>query len=166
MTLEEVKRIPMREVVERYGLRPSRSGFIHCPFHQGDKGASLKIYEYDWHCHACGSHGDQVDFVRRMDNLSFKEAFMILGGTYEKDQEKRAEVQRKIRQAEIRRQEKVKKEAEMRKKRDRNNNYITALRNGIANFPAYSDEWCFCQDELVRQLYQHEILNGLEVDKV
>lgn len=166
MTLEEVKRIPMREVVERYGLRPSRSGFIHCPFHQADKGASLKVYEHDWHCYACGSHGDQVDFVRRMDNLSFKEAFMILGGTYEKDKEKRAEVQRKIRQAEIRRQEKAKKEAEMRKKRDRNNNYITALRNGIANFPVYSDEWCFCQDELVRQLYQHEILNGSEVDKV
>lgn len=147
----------MREVVERYGLRPSRSGFVHCPFHRGDKGASLKIYKYDWHCHACGSHGDQVDFVRRMDHLTFKEAFIALGGTY--GDTDREEVRRKIRLAEIERQKKAKREAEMKKKRDRNNNYIAALRNGISNFPVFSDEWCFCQNELLKQLYLHEILN-------
>ena len=44
MTLDEIKQIPMREIVERYGFHPSRSGFIHCPFHQCDKGGSLKVY--------------------------------------------------------------------------------------------------------------------------
>lgn len=157
MTLDEVKRIPMREVVERYGFRPSRSGFIHCPFHQGDKGASLKIYERDWHCHACGAHGDQIDFARRMDNLSFKEAFIILGGTY--GDTDREEVKQKIRLAEIERQKKAEGEADMRSKCERNNKYITMLRNGIACFPVFSEEWCFCQDELVKQLYWHDILS-------
>lgn len=163
MTLDEIKQIPMREIVEWYGFHPSRSGFIHCPFHQGDKGASLKVYAKDWHCHACGNHGDQIDFVRKMDNLSFKEAFLALGGTYETDKEKRVEVQRKIRMAEIERQKKAEREAEMMRKRDRNNRYITALRNGIACFPVYSEEWCFCQNELAYQLYLHGVLNGLEV---
>lgn len=157
MTLDEIKKIPMREVVERYGLRPPRSGFIHCPFHQGDKGASLKIYGFDWHCHACGAHGDQIDFVRRMDNLSFKEAFVALGGTYgDTDSE---EVRRKIRLAEIERKKKAEKESKMRVIRDKNNRYITALRNGIACFQVFSDEWCFCQNEIVNQLYLHDFLN-------
>lgn len=159
MTLDEIKQIPMREIVARYGFHPSRSGFIHCPFHQCDKGASLKVYAKDWHCHACGNHGDQIDFVRKMDNLSFKEAFLALGGTYETDKEKRAEVQRKIKMAEIERQKKAEKEAELMRKRDRNNRYITALRNGILSFPALSDDWCFCQNELVKQLYLHDILS-------
>lgn len=163
MTLDEVKRIPMHEVVERYGFRPSRAGFIHCPFHSGDKGASLKVYAKDWHCHACGAHGDQVDFVMRMDNLSFKEAFMLLGGTYESDKEKKEEVQRKIRLAEIERQRKAEREAEMRLKKDINNNYITALRNGLECFPVFSDEWCDCQNELAYQLYKHDILSEPEV---
>ena len=163
MTLDEIKQIPMREIVERYGFHPSRAGFIHCPFHQGDKGASIKVYAKDRHSHACGNHGDQIDFVRKMDNLSFKEAFLALGGTYETDKEKRVEVQRKIRMAEIERQKKVEREAEMMRKRDRNNRYITALRNGIACFPVYSEEWCFCQNELAYQLYLHGVLNGLGV---
>ena len=157
MTLDEVKRISMREVVERYGFRLTRAGFIHCPFHQGDKGASLKVYEHDWYCHACNAHGDQIDFVRRMDGLTFKEAFIILGGTYgDTDKE---EVKRKIKLAEIERQKKVEREAKMRKTRDMNNRYITALRNGLMCFPVFSDEWCFCQDELVQQIYLHEILS-------
>lgn len=160
MTLEEVKQIPMHEVVERYGLQPNRAGFIHCPFHSGDKGASLKVYAKDWHCFACGAHGTQVDFVMRMDGLSFREAFQALGGTYNcADKE---EARRKIRLAEAKRKKRAEAEAEMREKRRVNNNWIDALRNGISTFPPYSDEWCFCQNELVKELYRYDILNGLE----
>lgn len=34
-----------REVVEHYGFHPNRSGFIQCPFHQGDRHGSLKVYD-------------------------------------------------------------------------------------------------------------------------
>lgn len=161
MTLEEVKQIPMREVVERYGFQPNRAGFIHCPFHPGDKGASLKVYAKDWHCHACGAHGDQIDFVMRMDNLSFKEAFQALGGTYNCGDKE--EVRRKIRLAEARRKKRAEAETRMRERKRINNTYITSLRNGISIFPPFSDEWCFCQNELPKELYRHGILNGLEV---
>ena len=163
MTLEEVKQIPMREVVERYGFTPNRAGFIHCPFHSNDKGASLKVYKKDWYCHACGAGKDQIDFVMRMDGLSFKEAFMALGGTY--DTEDREEVRQKIRQAEKRRQARAEKEARLKRRIDENNRYISALRNGIEYFPVYSEEWCFCQNALPYQLYLHDILNEMRADR-
>lgn len=160
MTLEEVKQIPMRDVVERYGFTPNRAGFIHCPFHSGDKGASLKIYKKDWYCHACGAGKDQIDFVMRMDDLSFKEAFQALGGNY--GDGNKEETRRKIRLAEAKRQKRAEEEAKTREQRRANNNYITALRNGVSTFPPFSAEWCFCQDELAKELYRHDALNGME----
>ena len=44
MTKDEIKQIySMSEIVERYGFKPNRSGFIRCPFHPGDKTASKSI---------------------------------------------------------------------------------------------------------------------------
>lgn len=86
MNREELKRkYSMRDVVERYGFHPNRSGFIHCPFHKGDKGASMKIYDKDYHCFGCGANGDIFSFVQQMDRCDFKTAFLTLGGTYEKE---------------------------------------------------------------------------------
>lgn len=86
MTKEELKqRYSMKEIVEQYGFRPNRAGFIRCPFHTGDRDASLKIYEKDFHCFGCGANGDIFDFVQRMDGVSFREAFLSLGGTYRQE---------------------------------------------------------------------------------
>lgn len=83
MTVEEIKdTYSMRDVVERYGFQPSRRGFISCPFHEGDRQGSLKVYNRDFHCHACGANGDIFSFVQMMDNVGFKEAFIELGGDY------------------------------------------------------------------------------------
>ena len=157
MTLKEVKNYyTMAEIVERYGFRPNRAGVIHCPFHQGDKGASMKIYKKDYHCFGCGAHGDQIDFVAHMDGLSFREAFISLGGTY--DDQDREEVREKIKRAEQARVEKKRREEHLWRNIRIVSNYITALRNGIERFSPLSDEWCFCQNELPYQLYLHDIL--------
>lgn len=81
MTKEEIKQtVSMTELVGRYGFRPTRTGFICCPFHDGDRQASLKIYKDNFHCFGCGANGDIFSFVQRMDGISFKEAFRKLGG--------------------------------------------------------------------------------------
>lgn len=83
MTVEEIKdAYSMKTIVERYGFHPTRAGFIPCPFHEGDRQPSLKVYDRDFHCHACGTHGDIFTFVQMMDDLSFKEAYQYLGGSY------------------------------------------------------------------------------------
>lgn len=83
MTSEQIKEsVKMREVVEMYGLRIDRKGFICCPFHR-EKTASLKLYDKSFHCFGCGASGDVFRFVQLMDNCDFKEAFIKLGGEYE-----------------------------------------------------------------------------------
>ena len=81
MTVEDVRaQYSMRDVVERYGLRPNRAGFIHCPFHPQDNTASLKLYQTQFHCFGCHAHGDIFRFIMMMDNCSFRDAFKSLGG--------------------------------------------------------------------------------------
>jgi len=83
LTVEEIKATySMRDIVGRYGFQLNRSGFIPCPFHEGDRHASLKVYDRDFHFHACGANGDIFTFVQMMDDLSFKEAYQSLGGNY------------------------------------------------------------------------------------
>lgn len=69
-------RLTAPEVFAFYGFQPDRSGFLRCPFHQGDRHGSLKVYEGDrgWHCFCCGRGGSVIDFVMELFGLSFHEA--------------------------------------------------------------------------------------------
>lgn len=87
MTKEEIKaNVSIIDVLGRYGLTPNKHGFLCCPFH-GERTPSLKIYTNTntFHCFGigCGASGDQFKFVMLMEHVSFKEAFEILGGTYD-----------------------------------------------------------------------------------
>lgn len=73
-------RLTMEEVSRRYGYEPGRSGFVRCPFHQGDRTASLKIYpgQGGWHCFGCGKGGSVIDFAMELYGLSFSQACLRL----------------------------------------------------------------------------------------
>ena len=141
MTTEDIKQqYSMRDVVGMYGLYPNRAGFISCPFHSGDHTPSMKIYKKDYHCHSCGANGDIFSFVQGMENCSFKEAFLKLGGTYEEKtswQHKRFEYQlQKKKEKEIR---------EKNEKRAYKRELIKDLhyqRLFMRLFPVFSDDWC------------------------
>jgi DNA primase len=110
VTVEEIKdTYSMSDIVERYGFQPNRRGFIPCPFHEGDRQASLKVYDRDFHCHACGANGDIFTFVQKMDDLSFKEAYQSLGGNYStQSQADRVRILQKKKEREIvRREERI-----------------------------------------------------------
>lgn len=71
------ERLTAQEVVEFYGFHPDRSGFIKCPFHQGDRHASLKVYSGNktgWHCFGCGAGGSVIDFVMKLFDIDFRQA--------------------------------------------------------------------------------------------
>lgn len=75
MDKEQIKQTySMGDVVLRYGLHVNRAGFINCPFHSGDRSASLKIYPDSFYCFGCGAGGDIFAFVERMEGCDFKEA--------------------------------------------------------------------------------------------
>ena len=139
MTKEEIKATTsMRDVVERYGFRPNRAGFINCPFHDGDRTASLKIYPDSFHCYGCGAHGDIFDFVRLAERCDFKTAFRILGGDSGKMSD--AAVLRIARQRE-------RKKAEDRQKAKKKEQYfffaerLRVCEETIQQAEPYSDEW-------------------------
>ncbi|MFN0007369.1 MAG: DNA primase [Planctomycetota bacterium] len=82
--LEAIKlRAPIEDVVrERVpGLKKSGNGWVACcPFHE-ERTPSFRVdpRRGTWHCFgACGTGGDQISFLQRIDNLPFMEAFEIL----------------------------------------------------------------------------------------
>lgn len=69
---------PILSVVSSYNMCVSR-GMAQCPFHD-DKTPSMKIYEAtnSFYCFGCGSGGDVIDFVAKIENINFKEAVRLL----------------------------------------------------------------------------------------
>ena len=144
----------MRDVLDRYGVKVGRNGMCCCPIH-GERHASMKVYPDGFKCFACGAGGDIFDFVEAMENVDFKTAFGILGGTYDKNINKATRTTRNVKfgrqKAERQRQEKADKE--FRKLLE---DAIFDLRYMIANNEPYMqgddvvfpDDWCFGQDRL------------------
>ena len=159
MTSEEIKKTySMRDIIARYGMQTNRAGFIRCPFHK-EKTASMKIYKDSYYCFGCGASGDIFDFVQAMDHLAFKEAFLSLGGSYEKETFRdraaryHAQKERQLRQ---------KRNDELEAKRKLNQDLIDIYRDWYQKSEPFSDTWTDCYNALQYQLYLHDILNGLE----
>ena len=147
MTKEEIaESVSMRDVLAKYGLAPNRAGFIRCPFHN-ERTASMKIYPKDFHCFGCGAHGDVFDFVERYENLSFRDAFLALGGTYEDRRgEKAADRMHRIRdqKAEAKRRVRERQQAikEARRKATQADQRVGDLFQVLQQAEPFSDEYC------------------------
>lgn len=159
MNKEELKdKYSMTDILARYGLHPNRAGFVRCPFHTGDRQASLKVYKKDFNCFGCGVNGDIFTFVQLIEKVDFKEAFQILGGTYEKPS---FSSNLAIYQANARKLTEQKRKEKKRKERELNNLLITVYRDWMNKSEPLSDVWCSCYNALQYQLYLHEIINEM-----
>ena len=157
MTSDELKQsLSMAEVVGQYGLHPNRAGFISCPFHQGDRTPSMKIYKRDYHCHACGANGDIFSFVMGMDNCDFKSAFKALGGSYKASTDYQRSLHRyrleKRKQAENARLQKRQREKQEISEEIKLQKLFASL------YPVLSDEWCDAINRLEYLFYRLELL--------
>ncbi len=83
--IEQMKRRhPIAEVAGRHGVELRGRGRRltgRCPFHE-DRTPSLCVYPEteSFHCFGCGASGDVIDFIRRAEGVSFREAVLRLGG--------------------------------------------------------------------------------------
>ena len=154
MTREEIKdRYTMRDILERYGLWPNRAGFIRCPFHDGDRQASLKVYDKDYNCFGCGANGDIFTFVQQMERVSFRQAYQMLVGTYEKPTfSSRMDLYRAQKQREIAEKERRR----IQEKKELNSQLIAVYRKWLGRLKPLSDGWCVCYNRLQYQLYLHD----------
>jgi len=160
MTSDEIKRTySMTEIVSRYGLKPNKAGFAPCPFHK-EKTASMKIYKDSYHCFGCGENGDIFTFVQRMDDLTFKEAFQSLGGTYERDGFQSNLAKYKAMKA---RETREKKRGRLEQRRKLNNQLILLYSSTMRKTEPFSDVWRDCCNALTYQIYVQECLDRREV---
>ena len=79
--------VKLREAVELYGVDVSRYGKALCPFHN-DRHPSLFVADDHYHCFACGAHGDVIDFVGRLFQLSPYDAARKLMADFHLDPDK------------------------------------------------------------------------------
>lgn len=112
--IEDVKQNnPLPDVMQRYGVNVNKKLFAICPFH-ADKNGSLKVYKNNtYHCFGCGSDGDVIDFVQRMEGCDWKTAYHLLGGEdreLTKEERKRYRQEIETRKREAARKESVKKQ--------------------------------------------------------
>ena len=159
MDREEIKSMySMRDIIERYGFHPNHSGFIPCPFHK-EKTASMKIYSDSYYCFGCGEHGDIFSFIMDMENQTFREVFLSLGGTYKEEtyRDKIREVSRGKRTGTTQKKRMI----NQRKKKD-NQVLIDIYREWYQRSQPFSEAWADCYHALQYQLYLHEILNQQE----
>ena len=61
--------VSCREAAELYGVEVNHYGMALCPFHN-DRHPSLYVADDHYYCFACGEHGDVIDFVGRLFQLS------------------------------------------------------------------------------------------------
>lgn len=158
MTKDEIKSTyTMTDILARYGLRANPKGFISCPFHK-ERTASMKIYKDSYYCFGCGAAGDIFTFVQEMENISFKDAFIELGGVYQKhsfSSDLALYKARKLREM----KQKEKEREELQKKA--NMEVLEAFRNILNRSEPLSDTWCDAFNGLQKQLYIHGELNGI-----
>lgn len=152
MTADEIKQsLTMRDVLDRYGIKVNRNGMCCCPIH-GEKHPSMKVYADGYKCFACNSAGDIFNFVMAYENVDFKTAFIMLGGTYEKQKTKTARV---VRNTKFQRRKAATKRTEIAEKEFRKllEDAIFDCMDLIANNEVFSDDWCFGQTWLQRTEY-------------
>jgi hypothetical protein len=166
MTVEEIReRVSMFDLARDYGLKVDRHGMCSCPFHGTDKHPSMKIYKDGYKCFACGSVGDVFKFVQNIENCSFKEAFLKLGGTYQRESNSAAEAVRRA-QMEAKRAERAraqKTEAEFKQELVRAITFCQCIKEA---YEPFSDEWCLAMNHIEHLQDSFErYLNGEEVNK-
>lgn len=103
--------VSMREAAESYGLSVNRRSMALCPFYN-DRHPNLLVADDHFHCFACGAHGDVIDFVAMLFDLSLTEAARKLASDFGIDPDKPISVS-------IRRKLKIRTEAQRLKENER-----------------------------------------------
>ena len=165
MTSEEIKeRVLVRDVLQSHGVKIRRN-MCSCPFHK-DTNPSMAVYEKSVYCFSCHFSGDVFTLTQALDNCSFKEAFISLGGTYDK-------MSQNSRICSITKRELHKKEMERHKEEEKRffKTLVKAMdicRSADEVFEPLSDDWCYLKNKEPYLLYSFDekYLNGNEVNEV
>ncbi|PNX51341.1 MAG: hypothetical protein BV456_03580 [Thermoplasmata archaeon M8B2D] len=165
MTREEIKsNNSLKDIALRYGIKVNKKGFCCCVFHN-EKTPSMQIKEKTFTCFGCGEHGDIFDFVMKMDNCDFKDAFLSLGGTYENTENDFAA---KMRLEKMKREREKRKLIQIRHEKQRYDicTTISYFRSLLDKQEPLSDMWCIAQNNLIflNHIWEEKYIKKNEVN--
>lgn len=167
MTVEEIKQsTTMRDVLTRYGIQPNRSGMCSCPFHGKDRHPSMKIYKDGFKCFTCGKYGDLFGFVQEYENCSFRDAFLILGGTYETmTDQKKVRVNRKYERQRTERQLQEQMQNQLKSELLQAMKILEEVKTA---FLPFGDSWCYAVNNIpyLHCVWDEKYINGREVNEI
>ena len=137
--VEEVKsRNNLRDVIESYGLKLNRKGFVVCPFHQ-DKNGSMKVYaDGHFYCFGCGEHGDVIKFVQLYEQCDFPTVYHKLGGV---DRALTKEEKKRFREEMLLREREAKRKAAVKENIRQFENVIATLHREILALGERTTDW-------------------------
>ena len=118
----------------------------------------MRIYKDSYYCFGCGATGDIFTFVQNMDNVTFKEAFQLLGGTYEKPT---FSTKLAVYKAQKAKEMRLKEEQRHKEKITENIRLIDKYRSILSKTAPLSDAWCEAYNFLQIQLYINGELHGI-----
>lgn len=81
MDISKITDIPIRDILDFYGVQFNSRGAARCPFHS-EKTASFKVHNNHFTCFGCGKHGDAIDFVMEYFGLDFKQAIVRINSDF------------------------------------------------------------------------------------
>lgn len=161
MTPAEIKsRYRLIDEVRSRGIEINRQGFCHCPIHAADDTPSMKIYEDQntFHCYGCGEGGDIIDFVMKVDGLSFRDACKAIS-----DEELTKEQRFVVDRAKMRREaERIREEKKQRKILDLADR-ICWLWNMMKEFKPTTETWIYLYNQWQMMNYRYSELTGEEI---
>ena len=166
VTSEELKeRIPMRELLSRYGVKVNR-GMCSCPFHGEDRHPSMKVYPKDVHCFTCGFHGDIFTVYQEFEGCDFKTAFKALGGDYGNGSSKAHAIRRGAFARKM--EERRRKEQAERSFKNRLTSAMWICDHADDAFDAFSDDWCYLKNkaEWLRYAFDLKYIEGKEINEI
>ena len=156
------------EVISRNDIVNVISGYVSlrkkgrtfeacCPFHH-EKTPSFKVDRDKqlYHCFGCGANGDIFSFIQKFYGISFKDAFLMLGGEYEKKMSFKTSLS--IYHANKEREMRDKNEVKLKEEHKLNNDLISVYRRFLSKSKPLSEAWCDCYNALQLELYHAEIL--------
>lgn len=73
--------VDISEAARYYGLEMDRQGWCCCPFH-GERTPSFHLYRQRYRCFGCDAHGDVVDLVAGLLDVSLVEAAKELNAAF------------------------------------------------------------------------------------
>lgn len=149
--------INMKDLVTQFGFKVDRAGFTSCPFHQGDRTASMKLYpgKRGYYCFGCHRGGNVIQFTMQFMHMDFEPATRYLADVFrlplsDPENISKEDYKAQIKASEKRREDAKRIEEERREKQLILNDVagkMHSVRHMLDRFEPLGEVWCRLQNK-------------------